>query len=116
MIESKLGAFPPEVISEFIEFKIKYGKFYENEDIEVYRLNVFYDNYKTIKAHDPSTGWTMAINQFADMPTDEFAATLLGYKSDPNRVRNYEGIEKLPQAPPSSWNWTAQGDVTPVKN
>lgn len=92
------------VKSEWVNFKVSYGKSYENQEVELYRFSVFVDNYKMIKAHDPSTGYTMAVNQFADLTNEEFKKTYLGY-IPAAREKNYAGIEKLTANPPSSVNW-----------
>lgn len=103
------------ISSEWNNFKILYSKNYESQEVEIYRYAIFIQNYVMIKTHDPRTGYTMAINQFADLTNEEFRSTYLGYKSVP-REKNYQGLEKLSANPPSSVNWVTAGDVSAVKN
>lgn len=51
--------------------------------MELEKLVVFAQNYETIYSHDPSTGYTLAVNQFMDMTPKEFKETMLGGKPIP---------------------------------
>lgn len=99
-------------------WKFLYGKSYPNEDIEAYKINIFYENWQTIKAHDPSIGYTVAPNQFMDMTNDEFKATMLtAIPITQNDIdANTIIAEDKNTGAPASVDWRTSGKVSPVKN
>merc|ERR1711865_1298262 len=79
----------------FSAFKSEFNKVYETETELLQRYEMFTKNVNIINNHNEneaaSAGYTMAINQFTDWTTQEFSAYL-------------------------TYNCTAKGAVTPVKN
>lgn len=68
-------------------------------DREVYRLSIFNDNLDKISAHNAQgAGWTMALNQFADLSAEEFVAA---------RVGGYRPFGQRVGTPPSNDNFAS---------
>jgi hypothetical protein len=70
-----------------------------------------------IEAHNKFAsehGFEMGVNQFMDITNAEFTATYLSYK--PRKSSKGEEFVSKGLTIPTNVNWTAQGDVTPVKN
>lgn len=108
-------AVPPHVIQSFATWSAKHNKHYGSPAEKIYRLAVFYNNYKIVKAHNESNDtFTMELNHFADMTQEEFKTKMLGYRFD-NRPRNYVSLNNnVMQA--AGIDWREKGAVTPVKN
>lgn len=85
-----------------------------------YRESVYNNNVARIQEHNAGAyTWSMAVNGFADLTADEFAAAYItgGYS------RNLYGNHSRPNtysrvftALPASVDWSQKGAVTPVKN
>ena len=60
-------------LAQFEEFKATYGREYTLEE-NIYRFSVFVANLRKINKHnaDKTQTYTMGVNQFTDMNTDEF--------------------------------------------
>jgi len=96
-------------------WKVSQGKTYENPAEEAYRFTVFQQNYETVmNTNAENLGYTLALNKFADLTSEEFKGLYCGYVPS-DAPKNYENIE-IPLTLPTSVNWTAAGAVTPVKN
>ena len=67
-------------LAQFEEFKSTYGRDYTLEE-NIYRFGVFITNLKKINAHnaDKTQTYTMGVNQFTDMTTEEFVSNLFCY-------------------------------------
>jgi C1A family cysteine protease len=80
-----------------------------------YRNSVFDANVERIYLHNmySNSGWTMAVNKFADMTANE-------WRSVYTRPYNLTGPKESTALPsialPESVDWSSQGAVTPVKN
>jgi hypothetical protein len=58
----------------FTEWAEMYGKTYQPTEMD-YRMTVYAANLAKINAHNAGNySWTMAVNKFADLTADEFAA------------------------------------------
>jgi cathepsin L len=96
------------------------GKSYTSATEMDYRMSVFAANVARIEAHNGANhSWSMAVNKFADLTSDEFAARYIGgFKSKPKsrslRATNYAPLNT--SANPTSVDWTTKGAVTPIKN
>jgi len=104
----------------FGDWKSQYGVSYKTAEEEALRMEIFKMNARRIVEHNSKgLGWTMALNQFADLSSDEFAARYIGgYLAVPRR-QNPVALEHLRVSPadlPASVDWEAAGAVTPIKN
>merc|ERR1712054_441429 len=59
-------------------------------------------------------GFSVGINQFADMNRHEFKQTMLTYKAEDKKVGNVVVLDESATA--DSVDWVSKGAVTPVKN
>merc|ERR1712072_5813 len=97
-------------------FKADFEKVYEAAE-ESARFGIFKDNVDFITSHNAESekhGYTVAINQFADMARQEFKKTMLTYKADQKKANPIKVFDT--SANPASVDWTTKGAVTPVKN
>jgi len=97
------------------------NKVYVNADESALRSAIFEANLARVNAHNAKgLEWTMAINEFADLTHQEFAAARIGgYK--PRKLRRESPFNIVTRTPstvglPSSVDWTTKGAVTAVKN
>jgi hypothetical protein len=103
---------------QFSKFMVGHNKTYSRYEYD-YRYQAFKKNYYAIVDHNlQGKSWTLAVNDFSDMPLEEFRAKKLGWK--PVKV---EGIPRYSNvnlagkiSVPSSVNWVDQGAVTGVKD
>merc|ERR1712071_573653 len=90
-------------------FKSTHGKSYSESENE-FRMRVFFDNRDKVAAHNAlfakgEVTFTLAMNKFGDLLSQEFAALFNGYSSQPENFKA-----------PSSVDWRSEGYVTPVKD
>lgn len=102
----------------FQKFVKKYNKEYATEDI-FERYNTFRKNKEMIENHDAEKeGWSMAMNEFADMEWEEFSALFKGYnhrnKPYARKLNAHVVDESVELA--DSIDWRQKEAVTPVKN
>lgn len=98
-------------------FVKEHNKSYRPHEV-LHRFGVFKDNVNFIMDHNAKhaerLGYTVGINQFADMTNAEFARTMTGLNAPQTKVQ--DNIEILPAATAASMDWTTKNAVTPVKN
>merc|ERR1712166_250487 len=102
----------------FKAFQTDHAKTYAEHQTPA-KFRVFVDNVDFIndhnKNHAETLGYTVGINQFADMTKTEYKRTMLGYNA--LKKRSTENTVLLDEtAAPASVDWTTKGAVTPVKN
>jgi len=114
----------------FAAFKQRYHKSYRNPDEEQHRAGVYEQNLKFIrKFNEESSSFSVAMNHFGDLTSDEFAAFYTGV--DNEFAALYTGVDKSPRSsleqtdifsyispidPPVSVDWRNNSIITPVKN
>ena len=87
---------------------------------EEFRREVFSINYQTIVAHNLEAdnglhSYRLAINQFADITTEEFAQKMNGFRSELKKASQNVFVDIVSDLPPTV-DWRTKGVVTPVKN
>jgi len=108
----------------FEAFTTQYGRTYVFNSTEWHRRStIFHSNLAKISAHNanPTKSFFMAVNQFADMTSEEMRA-FRGYNKA--QARSFLGLQqeaapvfhKTVKDLPSSIDWRTKGAVTPVKN
>lgn len=103
---------------EFTKFAEKFNKQYSVGEV-FERFEIFQQNKKMIEEHNAGDhGYTMAMNEFADMGWEEFHGTFTGYAGKAQgylRSQNlHEATEGEKFAP--EIDWRNKKAVTPVKN
>jgi cathepsin L len=107
--------------AEFSSFVKKYNKAYKHEDF-FNKYNVFKTNLIKIMEHNENSdaGYTVGINEFADLTFAEFKAQMSGYKPKEGgylKSLNTAPVESDPNVNyPKSIDWRTKNAVTPVKN
>merc|ERR1719424_221628 len=98
-------------------FVKEHNKVYHPEEV-LMRFRTFKDNVNFITNHNANhveeLGYTVGINQFADMTNAEFKRTMTGLNAP--LEKDQSNVEILPAATSDSVDWTTKNAVTPVKN
>ncbi len=110
----------------FQQWQSLFKKEYLSATERDYRESMYDRNVQKIARHNARANtWTMAVNQFADMPKAEFVRLYLngagagGYNNATHlRQKNYSWtlLNGNYSALPTSVDWTTKGAVTPVKD
>jgi len=104
-----------EAQSEFTNFLVNFNKQYDAAEF-FYRFNVFRTALKTIREHNAKgESWTMGVNQFADMTSEEFSA-FVGKFPPQLPMAGETFVPKEGLVVPDKLDWRTSGAVTPVKN
>merc|ERR1711973_516517 len=108
----------PELDSQWEEFKIRYGKQYDDSE-EVTRRDIWESNYDFMEKHNAAyeagyETFTVGENEFNDLTNEEFVSFF-------NGLHVNEGSEDGVVLPalkknPEKVDWRQHGFVTPVKN
>ena len=106
--------------NDFTHFQKTFEKKYDSLESLKTRFEIFVSNVREIVNHnsDRSQNYTLGINQFTDLTTDEFKDTyisgldakLLGAKSACTKFSSSSG------SAPTSLDWRTKNAVTPVKD
>merc|ERR1711990_415461 len=100
-------------------FQTQYNKVYHPAEVMT-RYNIFKDNVDFINHHNKNLadklGYTVGINEFADMTNAEFVRKYNGYnaRAMPKKELNVELLDTSNLD--DSVDWTTKNAVTPVKN
>ena len=99
---------------EFKSYMSVFGKEYSSEAEYTHRFRTFRDNLAYIRVFNSmNNDWTLGVNHFADLSSQEFGSMMNGYIPR-NREMSNEEFEAV--SIPASVDWTTQGAVTGVKN
>jgi cathepsin L len=93
----------------------EHAKVYQSAEETQYRLSVFSKNAEFVRNWDAEArGFTVALNEHADLTTQEFKAFFNGLNI--TKEVSTEMSAEVPVSVPSSWDWRKEGAVTGVKN
>jgi C1A family cysteine protease len=96
----------------FTRWVEQWGKEYEHESFFA-KYNTFKANLNFIVEHNSfNNSYTLAMNMFGDLTTEEFGKTYCGFKAS---ERSEEPVEFVGETA-DSLDWVAKGAVTPVKD
>jgi KDEL-tailed cysteine endopeptidase len=102
---------------EYMQFITKYGKSYGTKEEFEFRYNQYLAAKEYINAENSQNGitYTLGVNQFSDWTPEEYKK-LLGYKKQPEALRQAV-LKDLPlEGVPTSIDWRQKGAVNAVKN
>jgi C1A family cysteine protease len=103
--------------SEWEEFKAEYGKYYNGEDEETKRHEIFNANLDFIQAENAKGhSYTLGVGPFADLTAEEFKATRLGYKKPESDAPVLDTHTWQGEDLADSLDWTTKGAVTDIKD
>lgn len=104
-------------LDSFEVWRLEHGKKYSSVEEYLFRAKIFENNLQKITTHNQgSAKWSMGVNAFADMTTEEFKARYVGgLKPNANKI-NVAAKFDATIGSPSSVDWRNRGAVTPVKN
>ncbi|XP_042858750.1 cathepsin L-like [Penaeus japonicus] len=110
----------PSLRQQWHNFKAEHGRHYASVEEERYRLSVFEQNQQFIDEHNArfendEVTFTLKMNQFGDMTSEEFSATMNGFLNVPSR-RPVAILEADDETLPEKVDWRTKGAVTPVKD
>ena len=98
----------------------QYGKEYADEVTELRRHTIWQANKKYVDSHNENLasrlGFTVALNEYSDLDSGEFAKQLTGYRTRPNRRPAPKTFHSTDAAIPDSVDWRTKGYVTGIKN
>jgi len=110
------GVLAADVYDQFVDWTIDHGKVYSNAHEHVARYNAFKSNYALVRHLNRQGKGHFALNKFADMTQEEFAAKYL-------RTLPIGQIPRRMSLPvnrfsdyPAAKNWVDDGAVTNVKD
>lgn len=110
--ESPITAYQLE---EFHNFMLRYNKLYPSNQEYSARLQIFTQNLNIIQDHNSQDlPWKLAVNQFADLTSEEFTEmlTLRPFSLDENlEEENHEDLDT-----PEFKDWVAEGKVAATQN
>jgi len=104
-----------EMYNLWSSWKLRYSKQYEDEATDAHRFSIFLSNYKRIVTWNAAGNTAvLALNKFADLTNEEFAALYTGAIPEPQEkvLTSLETPEVKDL--PDSWDWRTQGAVNPI--
>lgn len=113
-------------VKSWNNWKNTFGKTYSGIDEESHRFLIWIENWSKINSFNKlGKNYTLGMNQFGDMTTEEFKYYIHGHgESCLTRLSSFEKEKKIYYDPSthikvdddSSIDWSSTGNVTPVKN
>ncbi|XP_019864005.1 PREDICTED: cathepsin L1-like isoform X1 [Amphimedon queenslandica] len=114
-----LAAAKFEYTQEFQDWKVKYNKVYETKETELERQIIWESNKKFVENHNANSdkfGFTVAMNEFADLDAGEFANIYNGLLPRPASYNSTKLFKKTGVSVGDTVDWREKGAVTEVKN
>ncbi|XP_076259752.1 cathepsin L-like proteinase [Rhynchophorus ferrugineus] len=108
--------------AQFQQFKLKHEKLYKNQSEETQRFTIFRKNLELINEHNKRyeeglETYTMAINQFADMTSEEFLDMLKVQKSTKSELTTSKALKHPDHLEaPDSIDWRLLHKVSVVRS
>ncbi|CAA6670076.1 unnamed protein product [Spirodela intermedia] len=104
----------------FAEWQVKYDKSYDTSMEESRRIKIFKDNLRYITEHnrpENNHSFTLGLNQFADLTTEEFASIYLNshLNVEPSSHASDRYMPKEGEQLPNFVDWRRAGAVSPVE-
>lgn len=122
----------PDLEKSWVEFKELYKKAYDTAQIEKHRMKIWVDNLIHVNKHnmmykEGKKSYTVEMNQYADLTSEEFLGVRNGYKHSLRKERDNMYSDSRPatyllpagfseEKLPKSVDWRNDGYVTDVKN
>ncbi|CAI7998288.1 Cathepsin L [Geodia barretti] len=101
-------------------WKKEHNKVYQDPLTELRRHTIWQANKKYVDEHNehlaPLVGFTVGMNEYADLDSAEFAKQLTGYRNRRNRLPASKTFVATNAALPDSVDWRTKGYVTGIKN
>jgi len=110
------GAFAADVYDQFVDWTIKYNKVYTSAQEHVSRYNAFKSNLALVRHLNRQGKGRFALNKFADLTQEEFAAKYLRALPIAQMSRKNSLAYDAFGDYPASKNWVDDGAVTKVKD
>jgi cathepsin L len=115
-----VGMSEEELSALWTSFKTNYSKVYKDDDEDSCRRSVFASHVDYINRHQ-STYFTIGINQYGDLTTEEFVYYMLvppssPCQSSPHVANHTFDVGNFHVTPPDAVDWRQQGYVTGVKD
>ena len=113
-----VAAFAASTFNTFDSWADRYGKVYQPTERD-YRQSVYEHNVAKILEHNAAhLSWTMDVNEFADLTSQEFASRYVsgGYRRSSSRTHTNKLRGNTNVSLPTSVDWTSSGAVTAVKD
>lgn len=104
---------------EFTNFQERFSKKYSNLKELEERFAIFKENFINIINHnsDVNQNFTLGINQFSDLTSDEFHHLYLsGFNVSPLKSFGCKSFSSANYAVPESFDWRLEGVVNPVRD
>ncbi|XP_074582200.1 senescence-specific cysteine protease SAG39-like [Curcuma longa] len=101
------------------QWMVQHGRVYSDDAEKQRRFDIFKSNVELIDSFNAAGKhkYSLGVNQFADMTTEEFKASHTGFKNTVTRPIGKGGFRyENVSATPASVDWRAEGAVTPVKD
>jgi len=110
-------AYAVDYQTEFNNFKTKYGKVYFSATEESARFEIFKYHLDFVNSWDAEArGFSVGINEFADLSLSEFSSIYLGMNVTRTYDESVHSIVAGPSVQGDVINWVTKGAVTGVKN
>jgi len=117
-----IGVVAVSALSE-LEYQNLFTRWMQQND-KTYQHEEFFHRYNTFKANldwinhsnSQNKSYTVAVNKFADMNTEEFGKMMCGYKPVLRTTARVSSEVETDFAFTDSLNWITKGAVTPVKD